>query len=104
MDWITHTGIDAVHAAFVYYYQGLLGTAVTVDPLSNIPEGPVLGLHQWDTLTAAIWEYFKKGRMSKQANSTLLALIPKKKVFSFVADFRFLLYNVLQDHCQDFGE
>ena len=36
----------------------------------------------------AIQAFFVNGRLSKTANSTLIALIPKKKVSSSVMDFR----------------
>ncbi|KAK9681700.1 hypothetical protein RND81_10G021200 [Saponaria officinalis] len=41
-----------------------------------------------DDLTSCIQEFFRSGHMIKQANSTLLTLIPKKKVVSSVLDFR----------------
>ncbi|XP_074271245.1 uncharacterized protein LOC141595173 [Silene latifolia] len=48
--------------------------------------------HSWpligETFCKAVHSFFSTGRMSKQANSTLLALIPKKKVSSTVMDFR----------------
>ncbi|XP_074318501.1 uncharacterized protein LOC141655315 [Silene latifolia] len=37
---------------------------------------------------SAIQEFFKKGTMPKQANTTLLALIPKKQVVNTVMDYR----------------
>ncbi|XP_074301310.1 uncharacterized protein LOC141632687 [Silene latifolia] len=48
--------------------------------------------HSWpligESFCKAVHSFFSTGRMSKQANSTFLALIPKKKVSSTVMDFR----------------
>ncbi|XP_074271262.1 uncharacterized protein LOC141595191 [Silene latifolia] len=48
--------------------------------------------HSWsligESYCKAVLSFFSTGRMSKQANSTLIALIPKKKVSSTVMDFR----------------
>ncbi|XP_074266601.1 uncharacterized protein LOC141589880 [Silene latifolia] len=50
----------------------------------------------WDLVgpefCTAVHAYFKNGRLSKQANATLIALIPKKKVSSTVMDFRPISY------------
>ncbi|XP_074315059.1 uncharacterized protein LOC141651239 [Silene latifolia] len=46
----------------------------------------------WDTVgpdfCKAIQAYFRNGRLSKQANATLITLIPKNKVCNTVMDFR----------------
>ncbi|XP_074315463.1 uncharacterized protein LOC141651662 [Silene latifolia] len=48
--------------------------------------------HYWEVIKrdfcSAIQDFFKKGSMHKQANTTLLALIPKKAVVSTVMDYR----------------
>ncbi|XP_074313938.1 uncharacterized protein LOC141649142 [Silene latifolia] len=48
--------------------------------------------NSWDLVAKdfckTVNSFFTTGRMSKQANTTLIALIPKKKVFDSVLDFR----------------
>ncbi|XP_074290572.1 uncharacterized protein LOC141617289 [Silene latifolia] len=48
--------------------------------------------HSWDLVgdlfCSAVEEYFRKGKMMRKVNTTLLALVPKKDVPSTVQDFR----------------
>ncbi|XP_074262977.1 uncharacterized protein LOC141585829 [Silene latifolia] len=111
-------GLDNVNSAFVEYYTGLLGGEVQVKPLSDIvlsdgPKGEIKkalfsissnkspgqdgfssGFFKgaWDIVgdafCLAIEEYFRKGRMMRKVNTTLIALVPKKEVPLTVQDFR----------------
>ncbi|XP_074288545.1 uncharacterized protein LOC141613701 [Silene latifolia] len=99
-DGIVRYGLDHVNSAFVEYYTGLLGGEVKVEPLSDIvlSAGPKVSVEAgffksaWDivgdTFCLAVEEYFRKGRMMRKVNTTLLALVPKKEVPLTVQDFR----------------
>ncbi|KAK9705447.1 hypothetical protein RND81_07G057900, partial [Saponaria officinalis] len=67
----------------------------SIDPLrSPGPDGFSAGFftHSWsvigDDLCKCVQEFFQTGCMLKQANTTLLSLIPKKKTVASVLDFR----------------
>ncbi|XP_074289367.1 uncharacterized protein LOC141614521 [Silene latifolia] len=61
---------------------------------SHVPDGFSSAFFKasWDLVgpdfCTAVHAYFRHGRLSKQANATLITLIPKKKVSSTVMDFR----------------
>ncbi|XP_074291068.1 uncharacterized protein LOC141617828 [Silene latifolia] len=80
----THQGIDSVANAFVNYYTGLLGIVTSVEQLdaSLLSKGATLTAEDWVTLLA------QTGNMPKQANSTIISLIPKKEVPATVQDYR----------------
>ncbi|XP_074271221.1 uncharacterized protein LOC141595147 [Silene latifolia] len=99
-DGIIREGMEDVNNAFVDYNQWLLGTPVaTADLPPEALEGPRIQDTDWDSLCRPVEEmeirkalfsiaYFRTGVMSKQANTTLLELIPKKPVVTSVMDYR----------------
>ncbi|KAL2247967.1 UNVERIFIED_CONTAM: Transposon TX1 uncharacterized protein [Sesamum indicum] len=68
----THIELEEVIHEFVSYYQNLLGA------------WPVVGTE----VTGAVLNFFTTGKLLKQVNSTLLALIPKVHNPMTVGDFR----------------
>ncbi|XP_074290543.1 uncharacterized protein LOC141617258 [Silene latifolia] len=94
-------GIENVNCAFVEYYTELLRGSPPVEPIPDriLSAGPKVNVAAGDALIAPITrteikqalfieEYFKKGRMMRKVNTTLLALVPKKEVPLTVQDFR----------------
>ncbi|KAL0295750.1 UNVERIFIED_CONTAM: hypothetical protein Sangu_3186100 [Sesamum angustifolium] len=85
----TLTEQDEVVDEFVSFYQRLLGEDKAPGP-DGYSSGfykaawPVIG----DEVVKAILEFFTTGRLLKQVNTTLLALIPKIRVPNMVSDFR----------------
>ncbi|XP_074310236.1 uncharacterized protein LOC141646033 [Silene latifolia] len=100
------TGIENVASSFVEYYKHLLGRATVVAPLDaayiqqeqcrrvQALMDSLLNFSKksWNTFgpnfCKAVQDYFSHGRLSKQANGTLITLIPKKKISNTVMDFR----------------
>ncbi|KAL2228506.1 UNVERIFIED_CONTAM: hypothetical protein Sindi_1830300 [Sesamum indicum] len=98
----THTDLGEVAHEFVSYYQNLLGVFDIADDKAPGPDGyssgffkaawPVVG----EEVTRAVLEFFTIGKLLKQINSTILALIPKVHTPMSVNDFRpILCCNVL---------
>ncbi|XP_074313524.1 uncharacterized protein LOC141648702 [Silene latifolia] len=100
-------GTQEVNQAFVEYYQSLLGQTSPISPIDEaLLEGPTSPGHDgfsaqffkknWEIIhpefCSAIQEFFLKGKLSKTANTTLLALIPKKPVVQTVMDYRPIAY------------
>ncbi|KAK9665929.1 hypothetical protein RND81_14G146600 [Saponaria officinalis] len=105
-------GTEGVAAGFIEYYQHLLGNSILVSDLDLASiEGSTVQQEDWAQLLAlvadsdikkamenidplkspgslCVKEYFRTGCMLKQANATLLALIPKKKIVNSFLDFR----------------
>ncbi|XP_074288921.1 uncharacterized protein LOC141614066 [Silene latifolia] len=88
-------GMSDVNQAFVEYYQWLLGHHSPTDfSLMESLEGPRFPESGCEEICRelefcnAIKGFFQSGNISKQANTTLLALIPKKSVVSTVMDYR----------------
>ncbi|XP_074271485.1 uncharacterized protein LOC141595419 [Silene latifolia] len=96
-----HQGLDQVALAFQSYYQSLLGQATAVEGLDVgiFSQGArvydvdqVFFKSAWPLIDknfcTAIQSFFRIGHMSKQANSTVITLIPKKAISSSVMDYR----------------
>ncbi|XP_074290946.1 uncharacterized protein LOC141617678 [Silene latifolia] len=103
-----HMGFSSVSAAFNQYYQDLLGHSSTTIPLDTdfISSGAVINssdshslvreispaeirdaLFSMDSNSSPGIDGFSAG-MSKQANSTVISLIPKKAIPNAVTDYR----------------
>ncbi|XP_074297306.1 uncharacterized protein LOC141628013 [Silene latifolia] len=91
---VNQSWLDNVAKAFVDYYTELLGTETTVEPLDStfIAQGATVQLDYWVSLAAPVSNLEIKNalfsKMVKQANTTLISLLPKKKVLKSVQDYR----------------
>ncbi|XP_074305161.1 uncharacterized protein LOC141640174 [Silene latifolia] len=77
-DGTTIYGIDNVNSAFVDYYTRWVFIWLFKKDWDTAR----------DTLCVVVEEFFRKGRMMRKVNTTLLALVPKKEVPLAVQDFR----------------
>ncbi|XP_074298732.1 uncharacterized protein LOC141629659 [Silene latifolia] len=100
-DGILREGMEDVNTAFVDYYQWPVEEMEIRKALFSIASNKSPGQDRFSSqflkkswnhvkreFCAAVRAYFKTGVMSKQANTTLLELIPKKPVVTSVMDYR----------------
>ncbi|KAL2224953.1 UNVERIFIED_CONTAM: hypothetical protein Sindi_2952100 [Sesamum indicum] len=92
------TAADDIAQKFVDYNTSLLGTEAHTIPVNDgvFDWGPKLSSELTEELLGdqvcrAVLDFFRSGRMLRQLNHTIIALVPKSEHSTYVADYRPIL-------------